>query len=184
MGQRIFHAFNNTPMGYALPGALGAALALGGAKRVVCIVGDGSLMMNLQEMATISHHALPVKLFLIDNEGYAMVQQTQEQWLGGKYHATSKEGGLSFPDYEGLAKSFGFAWQDISENGAIEAGIEATLASSGPSFCALRISRLHRVVPQSKFGRPIEDSEPLLPRDEFFANMIAKPMPASLEMDS
>ncbi len=181
--QRILHAFNNTPMGYALPGAIGAGLALGGAKRVVCIVGDGSLMMNLQEMATIRHHALPVKVFVIDNDGYAMVQQTQEQWLDGKYHATSKEGGLSFPDYRSLANAFGFRWSEIVENQAIGAGIDYALTSIGPVFCTLRISRSHRVIPQSKFGRPIEDAAPLLARDEFLENMIVKPMNVSLEME-
>lgn len=179
-GQRVFHAFNNTPMGYALPAALGAALALGRMRRVICVAGDGSLMMNLQEMATVRHHDLPVKLFLIDNDGYAMVQQTQEQWLGANYYATSKEGGLSFPDFEALAKAFGFRWSLIDANKDIASGIDGALDGAGPSFCDVRISRRHRVIPQARFGRPIEDAEPLLPRPEFFANMIVKPVAASM----
>lgn len=181
LGQRLFHAFNNTPMGYAVPAALGAALAVGGDRRVICIVGDGSLMMNVQELATVRHHGLPVKLFLIDNDGYAMVQQTQEQWLGAKYYATSRQGGLSFPNFEGLAKSFGFRWSLIDRNENIGIGVAEALAGAGPTFCGVRISPLHRVSPQSRFGRPIEDAEPLLPRPEFLRNMLVEPMSISLD---
>ncbi|MEQ9560276.1 MAG: thiamine pyrophosphate-binding protein [Rhodospirillales bacterium] len=181
-GQRALHAFNNTPMGYALPGAIGAAYARGG-RRVICIAGDGSLMMNLQELATAQHHRLPIKLFLVNNDGYAMVQQTQEQWLGAKYFATSAAGGLSFPDFSLIAGACGFAYNRIDENREIADRIHAALNTEGPTFCDVHISSRHRVLPQCKFGRPIEDSEPLLPREEFLANMIVDPMPASLTDD-
>lgn len=179
-GQRLFHAFNNTPMGYALPGAIGAAFALGKGRRVICVAGDGGLMMNVQEMATVKHHRLPVKLFLINNAGYSMIQQTQEQWLQSRYYAASAEGGLSFPDFDLLARSCGFGVTGISENAEIDRQIAATLAMDGPVLCNVRISPKHRVLPQSRFGRPIEDAEPLLPREEFLENMIVDPMPVSL----
>ena len=95
-GQRFFHAFNNTPMGYGLPGAMGASFARPG-QRVICITGDGSLQMNIQELATIAHHRLPVKVLLFNNQGHSMVRQTQEQWLGRKYYSTSPEGGFGLP---------------------------------------------------------------------------------------
>lgn len=179
-GQRILHAFNNTPMGYALPAAIGASFALGKDRRVICIAGDGSLMMNLQELSTVQHEKLNIKLFLINNDGYAMVQQTQEQWLGANYYATSHEGGLSFPDFQLLAKSFEFNCTEILENKHVNERILETLRISGPVLCDVRISKHHRVVPQSKFGRPIEDSDPMLPRNEFLENMIIKPMDVSL----
>jgi acetolactate synthase I/II/III large subunit len=182
-GQRLLHAFNNTPMGYALPGAVGAAFALGGDRRVICICGDGSVMMNLQELATVQHHRLPIKMFLINNGGYAMVQQTQEQWLDGKYYATSarEHGHLSFPDFDRLAGAFDMAVTGIAQNAEIERGINWTLQQPGAVMCNVHIPSDARVIPQSRFGFPIEDSEPLLPRDEFLDSMIVAPMPASLK---
>ena len=179
-GQRLFHAFNNTPMGYALPGAVGAAFALGKGRRVICVAGDGGLMMNLQEMATVKQHRLPVKLFLMNNAGYSMIQQTQEQWLQSRYYAASAEGGLSFPDFDLLAKSCGFGVTGISENAEVDRQVADSLAMDGPVLCNVRISPKHRVLPQSRFGRPIEDAEPLLPRAEFRSNMIVEPMAVSL----
>jgi len=176
-GQRLLHAFNNTPMGYSLPAAIGSAFALGEGRRVICVCGDGSLMMNLQEMATVKHHRLPIKLFLLNNSGYSMVQQTQEQWLGGNYFATSEEGGLGFPDFDMLARSCDFTVAGISKNVDIDGAIGSTLEASGPAFCNIRISPKHRVLPQSRFGRPIEDPEPFLPREEFLENMIVEPLP-------
>jgi acetolactate synthase-1/2/3 large subunit len=182
-GQRLLHAFNNTPMGYGLPGAIGAAFALGGKRRVICVTGDGSLMMNMQELATVKHHQLPIKLFLINNGGYSMVQQTQDQWLGGKYYASSsgKEGGLSFPDFNLLARSCGLDVTEIYDNKDVEQVIAHTLQLPGPVICNVHIASDARVIPQCKFGYPIEDSEPLLPRDEFLANMIVKPHSVSLQ---
>jgi acetolactate synthase-1/2/3 large subunit len=179
-GQRLFHAFNNTPMGYALPGAIGAAFALGKKQRVICVAGDGGLMMNLQEMATVKQHRLPIKLFLMNNAGYSMIQQTQEQWLQSRYYAASAEGGLAFPDFDLLAKSCGFETTGISKNAEIDQKIADVLAIDGPALCNVCISPKHRVLPQSKFGRPIEDAEPLLPREEFRSNMIVEPLAVSL----
>lgn len=177
-GQRYFHAFNNTPMGYALPAAIGASLALGG-KRVICVSGDGGLMMNIQEMSTLLHLNLPVKLFILDNRGYSMIQQTQDQWLDSRY-AASDDTSMHFPDFKALAQSWGFAVTEvIEENGAIQAGIARVLEAPGPSVCVLKLQPEERVIPQVKFGRPIEDTEPLLERKEFLENMIVEPLEVS-----
>jgi acetolactate synthase-1/2/3 large subunit len=178
-GQRLFHAFNNTPMGYALPAAIGGSIALGNAP-VICVCGDGSLLMNIQELVTAQRHRLPIKLFLINNNGYAMVQQTQEQWFDGAYHATSIEGGLGFPDFLKIAEACEFTTLTIDSNSDMPSVIARALATEGPVFCDVRIPSSHRVAPQSRFGRPIEDSEPLLPRDEFVENMIVAPMEVCL----
>ena len=179
-GQRLFHAFNNTPMGYAIPAAIGAAFATGRKKRIICIVGDGSIMMNLQELATIQHHQLPIKIFLLNNDGYSMVRQTQEQWLDAQYDATSKMGGVSFPDFEMLAKACQLVSFTIGKNDDVKEAIHATISEERPSFCNVIISPEHRVLPQTKFGFPIEDAEPLLPRAEFLKNMLVKPLPVSI----
>jgi acetolactate synthase I/II/III large subunit len=179
--QRVFHAFNNTPMGYALPASIGSAFASGGAKRIICIAGDGSLMMNLQELATINHHQLDIKLFLLNNGGYSMIRQTQEQWLDSKYYASSAQGGLSFPDFSKLSTSFGLAYKSIRKNQDIDTVIEEVLAEDNAVMCDVVVPSDARVLPQCKFGYPIEDAEPLLPRDEFMENMLVEPLPISKE---
>ncbi len=179
-GQRLYHDFNNTAMGWALPAAIGGCFALDRAP-VTCISGDGSLMMNLQELATIQHHRLPVRLFVMNNRGYSMVQQTQEQWLGGEHVGTSHEGGLSFPDFTTVAAAFGIPHIVIDKNADLDLRLAEAFAVKGPVLVDVRVPASRRVMPQSRFGYPIEDSEPLLPRDEFLANMIVRPMPKSLE---
>lgn len=178
--QRFFHAFNNTPMGYAIPAAIGGAFAAPG-RQNLCIAGDGSVMLNVQELATIRRHDLPVKLFLVNNDGFSMVQQTQEQWLDGKYYASSVEGGLGFPDFRALSESFGIPAMVLERNADLADAIAEILKRPGPMVCDLRVPQAHRVIPQCKYGRPIEDSEPLLPRSEFLANMIVAPMKVSLD---
>lgn len=178
--QRFFHAFNNTPMGYSLPGAIGASFARPG-RRIICIAGDGSLQMNIQELITVIRHQLPIKIFLFNNHGHSMVQQTQEMWLGAKYYATSIDGGLAFPDFVAVAKAYGFPAARVRRNAEIDNMLAEALASDGPYFLDIDIDPGHRVVPQVKFGRPNEDADPLLSREEFLANMIVSPLPVSLQ---
>lgn len=178
-GQRLFHAFNTTAMGYGLPAAMAASLAKDGGP-VICLVGDGGIQMNIQELATIVRHNLPVKIFLINNHGYSMVQQTQEQWLEGRYEATTVEGGLAFPDFVKVAEAYGLRTVTIDSNAGIPAGLREVFATPGPAFCNVEIRPEHRVIPQVRFGRPIEDPEPFLERSEFLENMLVTPLPASL----
>jgi acetolactate synthase-1/2/3 large subunit len=177
-GQRFFHAFNNTPMGYALPASIGAALAVPG-KPVVCIVGDGSLQMNVQELATLAYHRLPVKVFVLNNRGYGMIQQTQDQWLGSRYIASSYDGGLGFPDFVKLAGAYGLAATRVDRNADLAGKIDEIFSAEGPMLCSVDLNPDERVIPQVKYGRPIEDAEPLLPRDEFFGNMLIEPTSSS-----
>lgn len=181
-GQRFFHAFNNTPMGYGLPGAMGACFARPN-RRVICVTGDGALQMNIQELATVIRHQLPVKILLINNHGHSMVQQTQEMWLKGHYYATSVEGGLASPDFVAIARAYGFPADTLSLNSEIPTKIAAALANPGPYFLNIEVDSRHRLAPQVKYGRPNEDADPLLPREEFLANMIIKPLPVSLQND-
>lgn len=177
-GQRFFHAFNNTPMGYGLPGAIGASFARPG-KRTVCMTGDGSLQMAIQELATVAHHQLSIKILLLNNQGHGMVRQTQEQWLGSNYYATSAEGGLACPDFVAVARAYGFQTDTLALNADIGRKLAATLNCEGPAFLNIEIDPNHRVIPQVKFGRPNEDADPLLDRKEFFSNMIINSLPVS-----
>lgn len=175
-GQRLYHDWNNTAMGWAVPASVGASLALD-RRPVVCVTGDGSLQMNIQELATVIRHNLPIKIFLLNNHGHGMIQQTQEQWLGSRFHASSVEGGLADPDYLALARAYGFPVTNIARPAELADGIARVLAADGPQFCHVEVPAHHRVIPQVKFGRPNEDPEPLLPRDEFLGNMIVAALP-------
>lgn len=178
-GQQLFSAFNNTPMGYALPAAIGGSFALNKGP-AVCLSGDGGLQMNIQELATVIRHDLPVKIFLFNNHGYSMIQQTQEQWLDGNYAASSVDGGLAFPDFVKVGRAYGFKTITISKNAELKEKLRQVLACPGPVFCNVEIPSNCRIVPQVKYGRPIEDSEPLLERKEFLDNMLVTPDKASL----
>src|ERR1043166_453472 len=181
-GQRVYHDFNNTAMGWALPAAIGGSLALG-KKPVSCVAGDGALMMNLQELATVKLHALPIRLFVLNNRGYGMVRQTEEQWLEGKYVGTS-DADLAFPDFAKLAESFGITAITLNNNSDVPEKLLEAFAVNGPVLVDVIIPAHHKVIPQAKFGYPIEDSEPLLPLGEFLENMIVQPMSKSLKRAS
>lgn len=169
-GQRMIHDWNMTAMGYALPAAIGAHFASG--KRVICFVGDGSIMMSLPELATIARHNLPIKIILLSNGGHAMCRQTQRQWLGAKYPSTSVEGGLGFPDWREAFNSFRvYGGEYCKECGGIE-----PLFDDGPTHCIVPIHPDAQLVPQARYGQPIEDADPQLPWEEFRQQMIIEPL--------
>jgi acetolactate synthase-1/2/3 large subunit len=165
--QRFLHPFNQTPMGYALPAAIGAHYATG--KRVITVTGDGSIMMNVGELATIAHNGLPVKIVLMENGGHSMCRQSQREWFSSKYPATSIEGGLSFPNFESCIHGFDIDCVDR---------LSILMGDDYPSAYIAHIDREADVVPKNKFGFPLEDSYPHLPRDEFVKNMIVEPIRA------
>ena len=173
--QNLFHDFNNTAMGWALPAAIAGSIAKR-KKRIIAVIGDGSLSMNIQELAIIVKHKLPIKIFLINNSGHAMIQQTQDQWLKSRYFASSIEGGLPEINYLKIAKEYGIKGSTCSLNSGLKKIISKTINSNGSFFCDLRIDINHSVIPQIKFGKPNEDLEPLLPRKEFLENMLIKPL--------
>lgn len=165
-GERFLHAFNMTPMGYGLPAAVGASFA--GGNRVVCVVGDGSIMMSLPELATIKRWNLDVKVILMNNHGHAMCRQTENQWFGGKHASTTTESGLGFPiSFSQTAKSFGVPCFQF---------MQQLFGYDGPGFMEIEIPEEATLIPQCRFGAPLEDGEPLLPRDEFREQMIVRPL--------
>jgi acetolactate synthase-1/2/3 large subunit len=115
-------------MGWALPAAIGGALAFP-RKSICCVVGDGSLMMNIQELATLKHHGLAVKILLLDNSGYSMVRQTETQWLGGVNVGTSTESGLGFPDFIKLAQAFGLETRELAKSAGLRGELAGIFAS-------------------------------------------------------
>ena len=169
---RVFHDFNNTAMGWALPAAIGGYYAnLKHQSTIIAIVGDGSFMMTSYELATVMHHNIPIKIFIMNNQGYSMIQQTQDQWLDSNYHASSEEGGLSFPNYKKLASTYNIKYFELNSEKDFSL-IDEIMNDGNPLICNVCIDKDFRVTPQVKFGKPNEDMGPLLPRDMFKESMI------------
>ena len=161
-GQKFFHDYNNTAMGWSLPAVTGI-FHTGQFKQINCFVGDGSFMMSIQELAVIKHFNIPVNIFLINNSGYSMIKQTQDQWLGGKYAGSDSYKDLSFPDFASIATSFGFEYEKIdTRHDTLELLTSSFLNRLAPKLIEVIVGSDARVIPQVKYGRPNEDMEPLL----------------------
>jgi acetolactate synthase-1/2/3 large subunit len=170
--QRLFHDFNNTAMGWALPASIGIWFANGCKGPIICVVGDGSFMMSLQELATVRQHNIPIKIILINNSGYAMIRQTQDQWFESNHIASSAKKDLFFPDFKLISSSFGLDYMAIVSDNDIVNELHAGLKSSTSILIDVIIDYDSSVIPQVKFGRPNEDMEPLLPREIFSKYML------------
>jgi acetolactate synthase I/II/III large subunit len=164
-------------MGYDLPASLGAAIGTG--RRVVCLAGDGSLMMNLQELATLAYQGLPVKVFLMDNDGYVSIRQTQKNHFGLPYVGCGTDSGVGIPDFAKVAAAFGLPVTEIQDTDAIDPIVRTVLHAPGPSFCIVRLDPDCPFAPKASSERlpdgrmvskPLEDMWPFLPRDEMAAN--------------
>jgi acetolactate synthase-1/2/3 large subunit len=178
-GQRYFWNSGCASMGYDLPAAIGASFARG-MSEVICLAGDGSLQMNIQELQTLVHHKLPIKIFVLNNEGYASIRQTQDSFFGGNRVACNKESGVSFPDMSKIAAAYGIYFEIIENNDDMQAKIENILAMKGPVICEVRLVPGYIFAPKSSSERkpdgrmvskPLEDMYPFLERDEFDSNM-------------
>lgn len=163
-GQRIFSAWNHTPMGYSLPASVGAAL--GTNKTVICMIGDGGLMMCLEELGTVKRYNLPIIIFLFNNAGHGIQKQTMDTWLNSQYSAVNKETGLYFPNYQKIAAAFDIPYYYIKSNLQIENVLEKCLSQIGPIFCDLNITNDQKIIPYLKFGDGLENLFPKLRDDE------------------
>jgi acetolactate synthase-1/2/3 large subunit len=182
-GQRLFTNSGCATMGYDLPASIGACFA-SGKKEVVCIAGDGSIQMNLQELQTIVHHQLPIKIFVLSNDGYVSMRMTQDAYFGGQYVAANAASGVSCPDIVKLAAAYGIPATRIRDHDALEGKLRAVLDTPGPVICDLVMSPeqtqlpklASRVMPDgSLVSSPMEDMYPFLERDEFLENMLIEP---------
>ena len=174
-------------MGYGLPAAIGLCMA--GEKRdTICLEGDGSIMMNLQELQTIVTNHLPIKLFLINNQGYHSIRLTQNNLF--KEHTKvgigPESGDLSFPEYEKIAKAFGFPYYAAHSNEEMKTAVAKALAEPGFVFCEIFTDTNQVWEPKSSTKRlpdgtlvspPLEDLAPFLPREELLENLYIDPVP-------
>lgn len=173
-------------MGYGLPAAIGACRA-NEDKMTICIEGDGSIMMNLQELQTVLTNKLPIKLFLINNEGYHSIRQTQNNLFGEhtKVGIGPESGDLSFPDFGKLAQAFGYPYIAAHSNEEMKQAVDKALAADGTVFCEIFVSPEQVFEPKSATKRledgtlvspPLEDLAPFLPKEEVLANLYVKPV--------
>lgn len=160
-GQRYIWNSGNASMGYDLPAAIGACFA-NNKKRVICLAGDGSIMMNLQELQTIIHYNLPIKLFILNNGGYISIQQTQKNFFEGRMTACTENSGVSLPNFIELGKAFGFNTIKIQELNNLEAQIKNVLNSKGPALCEVMLSPNYIFAPKLS-AKKLEDGTMVSP---------------------
>jgi acetolactate synthase-1/2/3 large subunit len=187
-GQRVFLTSGLGAMGYGLPAMIGAYMA-SDRRPFVGVESDGSLMMNLQEMQTIASQKLPLRLFVMNNQGYASIRNTQRNYFDGRYVGSGPTAGLEIPDFVALARTFGWDAFRIEDAADLNGGIQRALAhQGGPLLVDVRLVTDEALFPKSAalpqadgsmISMPLEDMSPLLPRDEFRANMLVPLDPAS-----
>jgi acetolactate synthase-1/2/3 large subunit len=148
-------------MGSALPLAVGASFAQP-LKPVIAITGDGGFQLNIQELQTIIHHRLPIKIILLNNSCYGMVRQFQEQYFNSRFQSTAI--GYSYPDFQKVVSAYKIPVQKISKNSRVSGALKHLFASKGPSFLEVMIPQKTQVLPKLSVNKPIEDQDPALPR--------------------
>ena len=178
-GQRLYTNSGCASMGYDLPGAIGAWCA-SGAKRIVCLAGDGSIMLNLQELQTIVGGRLSIKIFVLNNDGYHSIRQSQQNHFPDNIVGCGPDSGLSFPDFTRLAAGFGIPASRVGKDADLAAAIRATLEGDGPQLCEVMIDKRQEFAPKLSSRRlddgtmvspTLEDLSPFLPREELAAAM-------------
>lgn len=179
-GQRLWTNSGCATMGYDLPAAIGCIQATDG-KPIVCLAGDGSIMMNLQELQTIVGSQMPVKIFLLNNSGYVSIFQTHRNFFNGVEVGGGPKSGVTFPKFERIAAAFDIPYQFASKHDQLQRAIAETLAVQGPAMCEIIIDENQPFAPklgakQLPDGRIIspalEDLSPFLSREELRENMI------------
>ncbi len=189
-GQRFITNSAIASMGYDLPAAIGACMAAYDPRfrqadepeDIILLTGDGSIQMNLQELQTIIHHRMPIKIFLINNGGYHSIRQSQKNFFGEPLVGIGVDSGdLSFPDMEKLAWAYGYPYVKAVHNSQLPEAIEKTLSTKGPAICEVFVTIDQVFEPKSSGKRlpdgtmvspPLEDLAPFLPEEEMDAMMI------------
>lgn len=183
-GQRLIYNVGCASMGYGLPAAIGACIA-NAKKRVVCLEGDGSIQLNIQELQTVVHYKLPVKIFVFNNEGYLSIRITQENFFKSHYVGSNLQSGVSFPDMRKISKAYGIPFVRINNQTALEEKLRHVLDAEGPIICEIMMDPGQPLIPKitsvikpdgRMISKPLEDMYPFLPREEFYQNMIIEPL--------
>lgn len=183
-GQRIYHTAGLGAMGYGLPMSLAVCIG-GGRRRTILVDGDGGFQFNIQELETASRLNLPVRFFILNNNGYASIRASQTGYFGRANIGCDSRTGLTIPDLSRVAAAYNIPSVVIRDQKNLRADVKRVLAMDGPVIVdvhvlpdEMRAPRLqsHQKTDGSFVSKPLEDMFPFLPREEFLANMIVKPL--------
>ena len=181
LGQRVINSAGLGAMGFGLPSALGACLG-SGRRRTITILGDGGLQHNVQTLMTVSHYRLPMKMFILSNNGYASIRDSQTKHFNGRTVCCDPASGLSFPGLEQLAAAYRLPYERVTGSDDLPTRLRRILDADGPVLCELVTDPAQPTIPRlssevrpdgSVVSRPMEDLAPFLDRDELARNMIA-----------
>ncbi len=181
-GQRLYSDGGSAPMGFDLPGAIGACIG-SGRQRIICLAGDGSIQMNLQELQTIATNALPICVFVLNNFGYLSVRLTQKNFFPDNPMGADPRTGVGIPKFSAIADAYGFTYHSARSNSELPLAIGATLDGQGPQICEVFLDPDQPFAPKTSSRRlpdgrmesaPLEDMFPFLDRDEFETNVFRK----------
>jgi acetolactate synthase-1/2/3 large subunit len=182
-GQRLFLTTALGAMGNGLPGAVGACLA-NGRRRTICVDGDGGLQLNIQELETVRRLQLPIKLFVMNNDGYASIRTSQSRYFG-RLAGADPTSGVTLPPLRKVAEAYGLPYAAIETDRDLTGRVRELLDSPGPLVIEVRMPREEPRAPSlssmrkpdgSMVSKPLEDLWPFLPREEFLSNMVIPPV--------
>lgn len=167
--QRFLTQGGMASMGCALPMAIGASFARPD-KITVVITGDGGFQLNIQELQTVYHHSLPIKIIMMNNRCYGMVRQFQEQYFNSRFQSTVV--GYSNPNFQEVVRAYKIPSEIITRNAEISGALRKLFIDGEPTFLEVSIDSDSKVMPKLSVNKPIEDQDPCLPRDELRSNML------------
>lgn len=182
--QRYVTSGAQAEMGFSLPAAIGTAAALPN-WTTLAVTGDGSLQMNIQEIQTLVHYQLPIKLFVWNNNGYLSIRATQRKFFDGRFVGTDDGSGVSFPDLEKISRAYGIQYMRAENNNELDRVIQESIAFDGPVIVEVMCIPDQEIVPAASslrkedgtmVSKPLEDMYPFLSREEFNREMIVKPL--------
>jgi acetolactate synthase-1/2/3 large subunit len=172
--QRIVMSQSQGDMGWALPGAIGVALA--GAKNVICIVGDGSFMSNMQELAVIREHNLPIKIIILNNRGYLSIKNTQSRFYNGRVHGVNDQTGVWFPIFEEVANTFKIDSERSWSVATLNKHLPRVFEINKPCIVDVLCTETQQILPAQSFkdGKqaPLHDMIPFLSDEELAEEMV------------
>lgn len=183
INQRYITSGAQADMGFSLPAAIGACISAN--KPVIGITGDGSFQLNIQELQTVKHYNLPVKLFVWNNNGYLSIRATQDKFFDGRRIGTDSASGVSFPEVEKISYAYDLPYVKINNVSELRKKLSGIIDSKGPVVCEVICPEFQEIIPAvsavknddgSMTSKPIEDMYPYLDRDEFYREMINKPL--------
>ena len=179
--QKFHTNSGHAPMGWGLPAAVGAYFAKKTKNRIICLTGDGGFQLNIQELATIQHNKLPIKIFIFNNRGYLTIKQTQQLGFGGRIMGADSKSGLTFPNYKKISESHKIKYFKFSTNKDLKKKIKKVLNIKGSSICELVMDPNEEQIPKAINRRnaegksvptKFEDMYPFLSQEEIESNIL------------